>query len=341
MQIKIKLLSVIIISGIFITSAEAGNEQIQRLIQQGDFEKALVMVEERLSKNPNEIQVLFLKGLTLASMDRLKEAESVFVDLTENHPELPEPFNNLAVIYASSGEYDKAKEALISAINTHPSYAIAHENLGDIYAKMASQAYNQALKLDSDNKETRKKLAMIKDLILEPEPVTKDQRLATIRPEAIAQINSESVVDPEPVIQKSEPETELTKFDPRPATILEPSFDSEAARKKVEAAVNSWANAWSSQDVDRYINSYSGKFVPPNGLSRAKWQEQRHIRLNQPKFIKIILKDMTVKILGENIAMARFTQTYQSDTYSDQVTKQLLLDNADGTTWLISREESN
>ncbi len=135
MQIKIKLLSVIIISGIFITSAEAGNEQIQRLIQQGDFEKALVMVEERLSENPNEIQVLFLKGLTLASMDRLKEAESVFVDLTENHPELPEPFNNLAVIYASSGEYDKAKEALISAINTHPSYAIAYENLGDIYAK--------------------------------------------------------------------------------------------------------------------------------------------------------------------------------------------------------------
>jgi len=335
MQIKIKLLAVIIISGILITSVEAGNEQIQRLIQQGDFEKALVMVEERLSKNPNEIQVLFLKGLTLASMDRLKEAESVFIDLTEAHPELPEPFNNLAVIYASSGEYDKAKEALISAINTHPSYAIAHENLGDIYAKMASQAYNQALKLDTDNKETRKKLAMINDLILEPKHVTKDQRLAALRPEAIAQI------DTEPVVQKSEPEPELAKFDPRPTAILEPSFDSEAARKEVEIAVNSWASAWSSKDVDRYINSYSGKFVPPNGLSRAKWQDQRHIRLNQPKYIKITLKDMTVKILGENFAMARFTQTYQSDTYNDQVTKQLLLDNADGVAWLISREESN
>jgi len=335
MQIKIKLLAVIIISGILITSVEAGNEQIQRLIQQGDFEKALVMVEERLSKNPNEIQVLFLKGLTLASMDRLKEAESVFIDLTEDHPELPEPFNNLAVIYASSGEYDKAKEALISAINTHPSYAIAHENLGDIYAKMASQAYNQALKLDSDNKETRKKLAMINDLILEPEHVTKDQRLAALRPEAIAQI------DTEPVVQKSEPEPELAKFDPRPTAILEPSFDSEAARKEVEIAVNSWASAWSSKDVDRYIKSYSVKFVPPNGLSRAKWQEQRHIRLNQPKYIKITLKDMTIKILGKNFAMARFTQTYQSDTYNDQVTKQLLLDNADGAAWLISREESN
>ncbi|MFB3090206.1 MAG: tetratricopeptide repeat protein, partial [Gammaproteobacteria bacterium] len=289
----------------------------------------------RLSENPNEIQVLFLKGLTLANMDRLKEAESVFIDLTEDHPELPEPFNNLAVIYASSGEYDKAKEALISAINTHPSYAIAHENLGDIYAKMASQAYNQALKLDSDNKETRKKLAMINDLILEPKHVTKDQRLAALRPEAIAQI------DTEPVVQKSEPEPELAKFDPRPTAILEPSFDSEAARKEVEIAVNSWASAWSSKDVDRYIKSYSVKFVPPKGLSRAKWQEQRHIRLNQPKYIKITLKDMTIKILGKNFAMARFTQTYQSDTYNDQVTKQLLLDNADGAAWLISREESN
>ncbi len=341
MQIKIKLLSVIIISGILTTSVEADNEQIQRLIQQGAFEDALVIVEERLSNNPTEIQILFLKGLTLAGMDRLKEAESVFIDLTENHPELPEPYNNLAVIYASSGEYDKAKEALISAINTHPSYAIAHENLGDIYAKMASQAYNQALKLDSDNKETRKKLAMINDLILEPNPVTEDQRLTAIRPEAIAQINSESVVDPEPVVQKSEPEPELAKLDPRPAAILEPSFDSKAVRKKVEAAINNWASAWSSKDVDGYINSYSEKFVPPNGLSRTKWQEQRHIRLNQPKYIKITLRDMTVKILGKNIAMARFTQTYQSDTYKDQVTKQLLLDNADGATWLISREESN
>jgi Flp pilus assembly protein TadD len=75
MQIIIKLLSVIIISGILITSVEAGNEQIQRLIQQGAYEEALVMVEERLSKNPAEVQVLFLTGLTLANLDRLKRKQ--------------------------------------------------------------------------------------------------------------------------------------------------------------------------------------------------------------------------------------------------------------------------
>ena len=338
MKIKIKLLFIIVISGILITSVKAGNEQILRLIQQGTFEEALVMVEQRLSKNPSEIQVLFLKGITLARMDRLKEAELVFIDLTENYPELPEPFNNLAVIYASSGEYDKATEALLKAIKTHSSYAIAHENLGDVYAKMASQAYNQALNLDSDNKVTGKKLAMINDLILAPEPVGEDHRQTAIRSKAVAQVNSESVVDPEPVINKSEPK--LAKLDPLLTTSLESPFDEKAAYKGVESAVYNWANAWSAKDVNRYINSYSDKFVPPNGLSRVKWQEQRHARLNQPKYIKIILKNMMVKMLEKDIAMVRFTQSYQSDTYKDEVNKLLLLNNPDGV-WLISKEESN
>ena len=47
---------------------------------------------------------------------------------------------DLAVLYAGRGEYEKARESLEMAIRTHPSYATAHENLGDVYAKLASQA---------------------------------------------------------------------------------------------------------------------------------------------------------------------------------------------------------
>lgn len=176
MHIKIKLFSIIILSSVLATSVSASNEEIQRLIQQGSFEKALVLAEDQLSRNPDEIQTLFLKGLILARMDRLKESAIVFISLTEQHPELPEPYNNLAVVYAAMGDYDKAEEALRQAINTHPSYATAHENLGDIYAKMASQAYNNALKLDSNNKETKEKLSMISDLISAPEPVAVAQK---------------------------------------------------------------------------------------------------------------------------------------------------------------------
>ncbi len=324
MYIKIKLLSIIILSSILVTSAIAGNEEIQRLIQQGSFKKALVLAEEQLAENPDEIQTLFLKGLILARMDRLKESEAVFIGLTEKHPELPEPYNNLAVVYAASGDYDKAEEALRMAINTHPSYATAHENLGDIYAKMASQAYNNALKLDSNNQETKEKLSMISDLISAPGPAV-----------VVAQ-KTEVTSDKTKI--KSEPA--LAKFEPEPTTILEPPFDKEAARKEVRTAVNSWANAWSAKDVDNYVKSYSAKFVPPNKLSRSKWQEQRRIRLSKPRYIKVILDNVRIEILSQDLAMVRFVQTYQSDSYKDQVNKQLLLNKVDGA-WLISKEESS
>jgi len=323
MYIKIKLFSIIILSSILVTSVEAGNEEIQRLIQQGSFEKALVLTEEQLAENPDEIQTLFLKGLILARMDRLKESEAVFIGLTEKHPELPEPYNNLAVVYAASGDYDKAEEALRMAINTHPSYATAHENLGDIYAKMASQAYNNALKLDSNNQETKEKLSMISDLISAPEPVSVAQN---------TEVTS--------VKTKIKSEPELAKFEPEPTAILEPPIDKEAAREEVRTAVNSWANAWSAKDVDNYVKSYSAKFVPPNELSRSNWQEQRRIRLSKPRYIKVILDNVRIEILSQDLALVRFVQTYQSDSYKDQVNKQLLLNKVDGA-WLISKEESS
>ena len=68
------------------------------------------------------------------------------------------------MLYASQGQYDKARAALEMAIRTHPSYATAHENLGDIYAKMASQAYDKALQLDKSNTTAQTKLNLIKDL---------------------------------------------------------------------------------------------------------------------------------------------------------------------------------
>jgi tetratricopeptide (TPR) repeat protein len=89
---------------------------------------------------------------------------SSFPELTEDYPELPEPYNNLAVLYAAQADYERAKNSLEMAIRTHPSYATAHENLGDIYAKMASQAYDKALQLDKSNTSAQTKLALIRDL---------------------------------------------------------------------------------------------------------------------------------------------------------------------------------
>ncbi|HSB48181.1 MAG TPA: tetratricopeptide repeat protein, partial [Burkholderiales bacterium] len=120
-------------------------QEANAFFKQGQYERALDRVEAHLKTNPKDARGRFLKGLIFAEQRKPDDAIKVFSELTQEYPELPEPYNNLAVLYASQGQYDKARTALEMAIRTHPSYATAHENLGDIYAKMASQAYDKAL----------------------------------------------------------------------------------------------------------------------------------------------------------------------------------------------------
>ena len=140
-------------------------QDISKLIKQGQHAQALEQVDKYLAGKPKDAQGRFLKGIVLTEMNKPNDAIAVFSKLTEDFPELPEPYNNLAVIYAQQKQFDKAKQALEMAIRTHPSYATAHENLGDIYARLASQAYDKALQIDSSNPSAQKKLALIRDLM--------------------------------------------------------------------------------------------------------------------------------------------------------------------------------
>ncbi len=153
-------------------------QDLQSLVKQGQLTQALEKADQFLAAKPRDAQVRFLKGVVLSELNRGSEAVAVFQKLTEDYPELPEPYNNLAVLYAQQRQYDKARTALEMAIRTHPSYATAHENLGDIYARLASQAYDKALALDSSNAAAQNKLAMIREMM----SVTGK----TVRPAAVA-----------------------------------------------------------------------------------------------------------------------------------------------------------
>lgn len=121
---------------------------ITRLIQLGKPAEALVKLEQRLAASPRDPQLRFLRGVAQADSGQQTAAVETFVKLTEDYPELPEPYNNLAVLYAGQNQLEKARTALEMAIRTKPDYATAHENLGDIHAKLASQSYARAQQLD-------------------------------------------------------------------------------------------------------------------------------------------------------------------------------------------------
>ncbi|MDR3322612.1 MAG: tetratricopeptide repeat protein, partial [Zoogloeaceae bacterium] len=142
--------------------------EIQRLIRQAQYPQALEKADAYLASRPGDAQGRFFKGLILTEMNRTPEAIAEFTRLTEDYPELPEPYNNLAVLYAQQKQYDRARTALEMAIRTHPAYAVAYENLGDVYARLASQAYDRALQLDSANATAQNKLALIRELVSAP-----------------------------------------------------------------------------------------------------------------------------------------------------------------------------
>lgn len=135
---------------------------VGKLAKAGKVVEALSKANEYLAKHPADPQMRFMKGVLLTEQNKSEEAIAVFTKLTEDYKDLPEPYNNLAVLYAASGQYDKARIALEKAIRTNPSYMTAYENLGDVYGKMASQAYDKALALGANNTPAKSRLTLLR-----------------------------------------------------------------------------------------------------------------------------------------------------------------------------------
>ena len=142
-----------------------GLKEASALVKDRQYANAQAKLDALLLQRPREPQARFLKGVTETELGRTDAAIAVFRSLIEDYPELPEPYNNLAVLYAERGEYESARLALETAIRTAPNWAVAHENLGDIYARLAAIEYDHAARLDRDNKSAPVKLTLVRDLL--------------------------------------------------------------------------------------------------------------------------------------------------------------------------------
>jgi len=301
-------------------------KEIAQLANQGQQAAALERINAYIAANPKDVQAQFIKGVILAEQNRRDEAIKIFADITSKNPNLPEPHNNLAVLYAEQGEYDKARKALESAIKTHPSYATAHENLGDIYARMASEAYDKALQLDSGNTRAQNKLALIRDLFSSAKkPVMSASRPASKTTGTVKQVDAKPAAKP----------TEITPA--APAATKTPPVAASDATADITAAVEKWAKAWSDQDVNTYLASYSSSFKTPKGESRSAWENLRRDRISAPKSIKVELSDIKVTMESNTQARVTFRQNYRASHLSQRTGKTLVMINTNGQ-WLIEQE---
>ena len=342
---------------------------VAQLVRSGKLPEALTKADQYLAAKPRDPQMRFLKGVIQRDSGKTTDAIATFTRLTEDFPELPEPYNNLAVLYAGQSQFDKARTALEMAIRTNPSYATAHENLGDVYAKLASQAYNKALQLDASNAGVPPKLALIRELFSPtgaknqrpgPAPVAAPV-VPTPTPVATAK-PAPTLPGPAPAATKTPPTvTAAASAVPAPAgtpanpapvaaasaavavatpatTAPPPPASSGNGSREAENAVIAWAKAWAARDVKAYLASYGKDFTPPGSMSRSAWEEERRQRISSKSKITVKLENLTVTASG-NTAVAKFRQDYKANGLS--VSSRKTLDMVkNGDRWQIVKEST-
>src|SRR5438445_10710515 len=308
-------------------------QDIDALVKQGQHAKALERVNQYLAQKPREPKGRFIKGLILAEQNKGAEAIEVFAALSRDYPELPEPYNNLAVLYAAQGQYEKARQQLEMSIRTHPSYATAYENLGDVYTKLASQAYDKALQFDSSNSAAKNKLSLIRDLISSnPLPRSSSAPSGTSTeptPPSAARTAPAKSAETKPAAGQAK--SGATKPAEKPARAQD--GNTEAVLQTVLA----WANAWSKQNVESYLAFYAQDFKTPKGEARSEWEGSRRQRISGPKKIEVAVESPKVTLRDQNNAVVSFRQMYRSDNLNIKSSKTLVMVRSDGC-WLIQQE---
>lgn len=309
-------------------------QDASRLLKAGRPEEALKKVNQVLAERGDDLQARFLKGLILAEQGNTREAIEIFARLTRDHPDLPEPYNNLAVIYASVGQYNEARAALEQSIRTRPNYATAYENLGDVYAKLASQAYDKVVQLDASNSGARNKLSLARELVSRPATVAPSRQLPEAQAVAATESSPPSVVAVPDVSRP--PAAAEAAIPPSPPATKPEAKDVSA---EVLDTVIGWAEAWSRQDADAYLAYYAKDFKTPGGEPRAEWERVRRSLVRAPSSIAVGIESPRVTMAGARRASISFVQTYRSDKLSSTIRKTLLMTLADGR-WQISEEKT-
>lgn len=132
-------------------------DDVERMVRNGQLERASQATEAHLQKNPQDPQMRLIGSRILEAQGRWDEARALLESLTQEFPELPEPHNNLAVLYARDGRMQDAEDSLNKALLARPDYGVALENLGDLHLSLALQAYQRAVRTPTPTAGARRK----------------------------------------------------------------------------------------------------------------------------------------------------------------------------------------
>lgn len=281
---------------------------------------------------PVELEQGFARAASAYEAGDMPGAEKIYRQLLKDYPKLPELYNNLAASLIAQGKSKQAIKVLQAGLRSHSGFASLYDNLLDVNASISRQHYMQALvPVKQDNPRLRAMpLSDLGEIYYARQPPVQIAT-APVAKGPVLKPKTSSVKEPEPAATTlAQAEGELLVDD------VPPVMDMES---QVKAALLSWADAWSHQDVKAYINAYVKDYRPDENTSHAAWLKQRQQRLTRPKWIKIKLEKMEFFILESGKVAVQLQQSYQSNSYRDTGRKELLLQLQDGN-WKIEKEHA-
>ena len=274
----------------------AGLDEVAALIDAGRPQDAL----EQLRAEPESRRSRLLHAAAMAANGRTDEAVALYRNLIDEAPQDPVPYNNLAVLLASNGRLQESSELLAQAMKSDERYATIYKNLSRVYVEMSRNSYAKALRLE------------------EQQPAV---QLLSLNHHDIHETPLEPTAAELPVIAEA---AVISGQVVPTASVAVPNGETAIA------ALQQWASAWSSQDVEGYLNSYDAAYQPPRGLSLQQWQAERRRRLVRPSGIEVALSDFEVMGRGDDSLTVKLSQRYRSEHYRDHTRKGFVM---------VSREE--
>jgi len=302
-------------------SAETGLTKLtlaraSSIVTQLDQSNQIVALEKQLQERQSQAET----SLNLAQAQKVSDLEN--------------RLNEIRVAKSSEkSEYEKELVSLKKLL-AEQSQALSQSQT----AQREASARVVRAEQDASNKiaEITQELASQKTLLSNAESLLEQQSRAL----ADAQKQSQALA-----LRDSQREAELARLSKQAlaATAISPAADvavsttaevglaeQDLERYAVDL-VQSWARAWSAQDVLAYVNHYADNYSSSRSITRAQWLEQRQVRLTNKEFIKVNVSAFQVKDLGTQFSVT-FSQYYQSNTVDDTVTKTLVF-NKNGGDW--------
>lgn len=367
---SIRLAFLLLFGGAAFISQAASIEEARTQYHAGNLAPALAQTQTLLKANPESISALFLKAQIESENLQIDRAIGTYKKLIALDASHLQAYNNLAALYAQQGKLVLASETLEQAIRTDPVYTTIHANLRAIYMDMSKKHYRQALKLKPEKTTTQ--IASIDlsdntDQILSEEvhvvpqsiqaaintttisnTVTSKRRalptIETNEPVAIAETGQQKPVSKQAKKQNAVAAAAPAKVVTKPASVAKPKSKPKPKPKveakkdpalEVKKSLLAWANAWSNRDVKRYVGTYQSTYAP-KGKTHKDWVAGRGWNFKNKKYIKVSLSTIHIKATG-NRYRATFKQLYESDTYKDEVNKEILFRLQKGQ-WKIEKE---